>query len=94
MRKHILASAMLSLTVLTASAQTSDRRTSTEPPHSPFTYEALGATPSLRLGKRAAPPAQDAAAARDIEKSDVRSEDRSDTAVATERSRSNRAIKR
>ena len=26
-----------------------------EPAHSPFTYEALGATPSLQLGKRVMP---------------------------------------
>ena len=31
-----------------------DKPASLEPAHSPFTYEALGATPSLQLGKRKA----------------------------------------
>jgi hypothetical protein len=96
MRNQIIASVVLSLAALTANAQNTDRRTSMEPAHSPFTYEALGATPSLRLGKRAAPAAQTVAAPLATERRNtaVQSEQSVDTAIAADRSRSDRAIKR
>ncbi len=54
MRYRIVTAVMLALMAFGASAQTIDKRPSLEPAHSPFTYEALGATPSLQLGKRRA----------------------------------------
>jgi hypothetical protein len=54
MRYRIVTAGMLALMAFGASAQTVDKRSSLEPAHSPFTYEVLGATPSLQLGKRTA----------------------------------------
>ena len=54
MRYRIITAGMLALRAFGASAQTVDKRPSLEPAHSPFTYEVLGATPSLQLGKRKA----------------------------------------
>jgi hypothetical protein len=54
MRYRIVTAGMLALMAFGASAQTVDKRPSLEPAHSPFTYEVLGATPSLQLGKRKA----------------------------------------
>ena len=54
MRYRIITAGMLALAAFGASAQTVDKRPSLEPAHSPFTYEVLGATPSLQLGKRKA----------------------------------------
>ena len=46
--------------------QTADKRTraSTEPLNSPFTYEALGATPSLQVKKRSKPASEQKVAAK------------------------------
>ena len=46
--------------------QTSDKRkrASSEPINSPFTYEALGATPSLQVRKRSKPASEEKVAAR------------------------------
>jgi hypothetical protein len=54
MRYRIVTAGLLALAAFGASAQTVDKRPSLEPAHSPFTYEVLGATPSLQLGKRTA----------------------------------------
>jgi hypothetical protein len=54
MSYRIVTAGMLALMALGASAQTVDKRPSLEPAHSPFTYEVLGATPSLQLGNRKA----------------------------------------
>ena len=54
MRYRIVTAGLLALMAFGASAQTVDKRPSLEPAHSPFTYEVLGATPSLELGKRKA----------------------------------------
>ena len=54
MRYRIVTAGMLALMAFGASAQTVDKRPSLEPAHSPFTYEVLGATPSLQLGNRKA----------------------------------------
>lgn len=40
------------------------KRASTEPLNSPFTYEALGATPSLHVKKRSKPASEEKAAAK------------------------------
>ena len=55
MNYRFITAAVLALSTVGVSAQTADKPASLEPAHSPFTYEALGATPSLRLTKRAAP---------------------------------------
>ena len=47
MRYRIVTAGLLTLMAFAASAQTVDKRISLEPAHSPFTYEVLGATPSL-----------------------------------------------
>jgi len=52
MRYHILVAALSTLAAFSAGAQPANTRPSMEPVGSPFTYEALGATPSLRLHKR------------------------------------------
>ena len=52
MRYRIVTAGLLALMAFGASAQTVDKRPPLEPAHSPFTYEVLGATPSLQLGKR------------------------------------------
>ena len=46
--------------------QTADKRkrASTEAPNSPFTYEALGATPSLQVKKRSKPASEEKVAAK------------------------------
>lgn len=44
----MIAAGVLALMAFGASAQTAQKRTSTEVINSPFTYEALGATPSLQ----------------------------------------------
>ena len=54
MRYRVVTAGLLALMAFGASAQTVDKRSSLEPPHSPFTYEVLGATPSLQLGNRKA----------------------------------------
>jgi hypothetical protein len=68
----LFAASLLTLMTLDASAQaagkqptvdqrqTSDKRkrASTEPLNSPFTYEALGATPSLQVKKRSKPASE------------------------------------
>ena len=54
MSYRVITAGMLTLMAFGANAQGIDKQTSMEPAHSPFTYEALGATPSLQLGKRTA----------------------------------------
>ena len=58
MSYRVITAGMLALMALGANAQSIDKRLSMEPTHSPFTYEALGATPSLQLGKRTAPDSE------------------------------------
>ena len=55
MSYRVITAGMLTLIAFGANAQSSDKQPSMEPAHSPFTYEALGATPSLQLGRRTAP---------------------------------------
>ena len=57
MRYRIITASVLASMVFSASAQNADRRVSTEPATSPFTYEALGATPSVRPNKKNTAPA-------------------------------------
>ena len=57
MRYRIITGSVLASMVFGASAQNADRRVSTEPANSPFTYEALGATPSVRPNKKNTAPA-------------------------------------
>ena len=52
---RLILAAVLSALAVGASAQSTGQRPSTEPVASPFTYEVLGATPSLRLKKTAEP---------------------------------------
>lgn len=54
MSYRVITAGMLTLMAFGANAQSIDKRLSMEPAHSPFTYEVLGATPSLQLGKRTA----------------------------------------
>ena len=55
MNYRFIAAAVFALSAVGVSAPTADKPNSLEPSHSPFTYEVLGATPSLRLTKKAAP---------------------------------------
>ena len=55
MSYRVITAGMFTLMAFGANAQGIDKRPLMEPAHSPFTYEALGATPSLQLGKRTAP---------------------------------------
>lgn len=55
MNYRFITAAVLALSTVGVSAQTADKPVSLEPAHSPFTYEVLGATPSLRLTKRVTP---------------------------------------
>ncbi len=55
MSYRVISAGVLTLMAFGANAQSIDKRLPMEPAHSPFTYEALGATPSLQLGKRTAP---------------------------------------
>ena len=55
---RVITAGMLTLMAFAANAESIDKRLSMEPAHSPFTYEALGATPSLQLGKRRAPDSE------------------------------------
>ena len=64
MSYRVIAAGILTLMTLGANAQSTDKRPSMEPAHSPFTYEALGGTPFL-LGKRKAPDSAKLAAARE-----------------------------
>ena len=54
MNYRFITAAVLALSTVGVSAQTAKKPASLEPAHSPFTYEVLGATPSLQLGKRKA----------------------------------------
>ena len=54
MNYRFITAVVLALSTVGVSAQTADKPASLEPAHSPFTYEVPGATPSLRLPKRAA----------------------------------------
>ena len=54
MNYRFITAAVLALSTVGVSAQTAQKPASLEPAHSPFTYEVLGATPSLQLGKRKA----------------------------------------
>ena len=66
MRYRIITASVLASMVFGASAQNADRRVSTEPSTSPFTYEALGATPSVRpTRKDTAPSGKNKTTARD-----------------------------
>ena len=58
MSYRVITAGMLALMAFGANAQSIDKRSSMEPAHSPFTYEALGATPSLQFGKRTAPDSE------------------------------------
>lgn len=49
MRNQILVAVLSTLATFSAGAQQTEKRPSMEPVGSPFTYEVLGATPSLRL---------------------------------------------
>ena len=70
MRYRIITASVLALMVCGVSAQNADRRVSTEPVNSPFTYEALGATPSVRPNKKnTAPAGKNRATAGDTSKS-------------------------
>ena len=74
----LFAAGVLTLMALDASAQTAGKqptvdqqqtadkrkRASTEPLNSPFTYEALGATPSLQVKKRSKPASEEKVAAK------------------------------
>ena len=76
----LFAAGVLTLMALDASAQTAGKqptvdqqqqqtsakrkRASTEPLNSPFTYEALGATPSLQAKKRSKPASEEKVAAK------------------------------
>lgn len=55
MSYRMISASVLALMAFGVNAQTADKRVSMEPAHSPFTYEVLGATPSLSLGKSTAP---------------------------------------
>jgi len=55
---RVITAGMVTLMAFAANAEGIDKRLSMEPAHSPFTYEALGATPSLQLGKRRAPDSE------------------------------------
>jgi hypothetical protein len=57
MRYRIITASVLASMVFGASAQNAERRVSTEPATSPFTYEALGATPSAQPKKKNTAPA-------------------------------------
>ena len=57
MRYQIIAASVLTSIAFGAGAQNADRRVPTEPATSPFTYEALGATPSVRPKKKSTAPA-------------------------------------
>ena len=52
MRYRTLVAALSTFAAFSAVAQPLDKRQSMEPVGSPFTYEALGATPSLRLNRQ------------------------------------------
>ena len=52
MRYRTLVAALSAFAAFSAVAQPLDKRQSMEPVGSPFTYEALGATPSLRLNRQ------------------------------------------
>ena len=54
MNYRFITAAVLALSTVGVSAQTAQKPASLEPAHSPFTYEVLGATPSLQIGKRKA----------------------------------------
>ena len=54
MSYRVITAGMFTLMAFGANAQSIDKQPSMEPAHSPFTYEAVGATPSLQLGKRTA----------------------------------------
>lgn len=88
MRYRIITASVLASMVFGVSAQNADRRVSTEPSTSPFTYEALGATPSVRPKKNTAPAGKNRAAAGDSSKSTPAS--RSDEPLTAD-SASNRA---
>jgi len=62
----MIAAGVLALMTFGASAQTAPRRTSAEPINSPFTYGALGATPSLQTKKRAKPAGEEKVAAEPV----------------------------
>lgn len=85
MRYRIIVASLLTFIALNASAQTVDKRPSMEPVGSPFTYEALGATPSLNLRMRgttsAATPADDIATARSKKTSESKAPTRESEAV-------------
>ena len=65
MSYRMMTAGIVALMAFGASAQTADKRASLEPAHSPFTYEALGATPTVRLSKAASAGEERVAAARD-----------------------------
>ena len=70
MRYRIITASVLASMVFGVSAQNADRRVSTEPVNSPFTYEALGATPSVWPNKKnTAPVSKNIVAAGDSNKS-------------------------
>lgn len=52
---RLVFAAVLSAFALGASAQSMNQKPSMEPATSPFTYEVLGATPSLRLHQKSQP---------------------------------------
>ena len=54
MNYRFITAAVLALSTVGVIAQTAQKPASLEPAHSPFTYEVLGATPSLQLGNRKA----------------------------------------
>jgi len=53
--------AALSVLAFSANAESTQQRPSMEPTASPFTYEVLGATPSLRLPAKSQPQSETAA---------------------------------
>jgi len=55
---RLIFAAVLSAFALGASAQSVNQRPSMEPAASPFTYEVLGATPSLRLHQKSQPKSE------------------------------------
>ena len=94
MSYRVITAGMLTLMAFGANAQSIDKRLSMEPVHSPFTYEVLGATPSLQLGKRTAPEGEaKLAAARAKNRSTVDAGHRDESATVERPLRSQRDTK-
>ena len=85
MNYQFITAAVLALSTVGVSAQTAQKPASLEPAHSPFTYEVLGATPSLRLPKRVASTDEaKVAVARDKSQRDVPEASRQNESATSE----------